>query len=300
MNNFERWVHEKVQSKKFLSSLNIEHTFGTALLLFRSSYRANNVKVLKACKNIFSRLFHINNNSMYMILDMWSEYHDLKMKKCNPELYSYLQTRLFCNKSGRPYHSEGMDEFHEEFNRKGMRFQNNKDEKSFAKSFLIVNEYFEMRDEMFNDLGLNTTRHQNFRKHSLEYNIFDMRVLMRTRQYLSNPESDDSLATLSGEELNEDILNILDISNKVRQENLLQVVNKNSFFERYQNKRIDFLSEDSYELDFETQIRILISTTEDETTMNVLHDYWKDIKKTNDYDAEAFLNSLIENKIMMS
>ena len=300
VNNFLRWVNEKVKSKTFKNSLNIEHIFGTALLLFRSSYRANNVQVLKACKSIFSRLFHINNNSMYMILDMWSEYHDLKMKKSNPELHSYLQTRLFCNKSGRPYHSEGMDEFHEEFNRKGMRFQNNKDEKSFANSFLIVNEYFEMRDEMFNDLGFKTTSHQNFRKHNLEYNILDMRVLMRTREYLSSPENEDTLATLSGEELNEDILNILEISTKVRQENILQVVNKNSFFERYPNKRIDFLSDDSYELDFETQIKILISTIEDETTMNLVHDYWKNLKKTKDYDEESFLNSLMENKIVIS
>ena len=299
VNNCLRWVKEKVKSKTFQSSFKIEHIFGTALLLFRSAYRANNLRVLRASKNVFSRLFHINNNSMYLILDMWSEYHDLKMQKCNPELHSYLQTRLFCNKSGRPYHSEGMDEYHEEFNRKGMRFQNNKDEQSFAKSFSIVNEYFDMRNDMFDELGLSHEQEQKFRKQNLEYNIFDMRVLMRSRQYLSSPENEDSLETLSGDAMNEDILDIFEISGQVRQENLVQVMNQSSFFGRYSNKRIDFLNTDTFEPDYEDQIRVLISSLEDEDAVKALHCYWTDLQKSEDYDEESFLNSLMENKIQI-
>ena len=122
-----------------------------------------------------------------------------------------LQTpklRMFCNKSGRPYHSEAMDKFHEEFIRKGMRFQNNRDEQEFENSFTIVNDNVAMRDYMFKELGLNNKTNQNFVKHNLEYIIFDMRVLMRSITYLSNPENDDTPRTLSGEELNESILKI--------------------------------------------------------------------------------------------
>ena len=300
VNNFLRWVKEKVKSKTFKSAMNIEHIFGTALLLFRSSYRANNLKVLTACKNIFSRLFHINNNSMYMILDIWSQYYDLKMQKNNPELYNYLQTRLFCNKSGRPYHSEGMDEFHEEFNKKGMQFQQNRDEESFAKSFTIVNDYVELRDGMLNELGLNYNKPQNFRKHNLELNIFDMRVMMRSKQYLSNPENEESPVTLSGEEINENILEILEISGKVRQENLVQVMNKSSFFERYPNKKVDFLTDETFELDYEEQIRVLISSIENDDEMSAIYSYWQDLKKSNEYDEESFLNNLLQNKILIS
>ena len=110
-----------------------------------------------------------------------------------------LQTpklRMFCNKSGRPYHSEAMDKFHEEFIRKGMRFQNNRDEQEFENSFTIVNDNVAMRDYMFKELGLNNKTNQNFVKHNLEYIIFDMRVLMRSITYLSNPENDDTPRTL--------------------------------------------------------------------------------------------------------
>ncbi len=300
VSNFLRWVKEKVKSKTFLSAMNIEHIFGTSLLLFRSSYRANNLKVLRACKSIFSRLFHINNNTMYMVLDMWSQYHDLKMQKNNPEMYNYLQTRLFCNKSGRPYHSEGMDEFHEEFNRKGMRFQQNRDEESFAKSFIILNDYAEMRDAMFGELGINKNTHQHFRKQNLEPNIHDMRVMMRSKQYLSNPENEESLVTLSGEALNEDILEILEISGKVRQENIVQVMNKSSFFERYQNKQVDFLKDGTFELDYDEQIKVLIGSNENDDERNALYSYWQDIKKSTDYDEESFLNNLLENKIFIT
>ena len=214
-----------------------------------------------------------------------------------------LQTpklRMFCNKSGRPYHSEAMDEFHEEFNRKGMRFQNNRDEQEFANSFSIVNDYVEMRDDMFKELGLNNKTNQNFVKHNLEYIIFDMRVLMRSKTYLSNPENDDTPRTLSGEELNESILEILEISGRVRQENILQVINENSFFERYQNKRVDFTSHENFELHCDKQIRILISSIENEDEMKDLYEYWQHLKSSENYDEETFLNSLLENKIKLS
>ena len=59
---------------------------------------------------------------------------------------------------------------------------------------------------------------------------------MRSKTYLSNPENDDTPRTLSGEELNESILEILEISGRVRQENILQVINKSSFLKDIKTK----------------------------------------------------------------
>ena len=99
--------------------------------------------------------------------------------------------------------------------------------------------------------------------------------------------------------MNEDILDIFEISGQVRQENLVQVMNQSSFFGRYSNKRIDFLNTDTFEPNYEDQIRVLISSLEDEDAMKALHCYWTDLQKSEDYDEESFLNSLMENKIQI-
>ena len=247
--NFQRWIKENVKSKTYLSVLNIERIFGTCVLLFRSSYRANNLRVLTAAKNIFSSLFHINNNSMYLILDMWSQYFSKKMEKSRPELQNYLETRLFCNSSGKPFRAEPYDEKHEEYNRKGMRFQNNKTEKEFANSFTIVNTYVEMRETVLNDLGLDTKSDQSYRSQNFEPNIHDMRLMMRARKYLSEPTENDNLVSLSGEELDENILNIFDISRKVRQDNILKVMNRSDFFGSYTSNKIDFFDKGNLEIE---------------------------------------------------
>ena len=111
---------------KYLSVFNIEKYLGTPMILFRCAYRANNLQLVKACRNTFTKLFHINQNPNYLKLEMYTQYLELKMQKNNPELADYLRTRLFCNKTRKPYKSEPYDELHEEFNRRGMRFQNNK------------------------------------------------------------------------------------------------------------------------------------------------------------------------------
>ena len=115
--NFLRWVKDEVKSQTYLSILQIERYFGTSLLLYISSYKANNYKMMKIAKQCFSSLFHINNNPNYKLLDVWSDYLDRKMEKENPTLHSYIEKRKFSNKTGEPYRSSPLDEIHEMYNR---------------------------------------------------------------------------------------------------------------------------------------------------------------------------------------
>ena len=71
-------------------------------------------------------------------MDIWTDYQDEKMEKTQPELYQYLSTRKFTNKTGNPYGFEPHDERHEEFNKLGLNFQNNRTTEAFATSFAVV------------------------------------------------------------------------------------------------------------------------------------------------------------------
>ena len=56
------------------------------------------------------------------------------------EMYEYLKMRRFTNNTGRLYRYEPHDERHEEFNKRGLNFQNNKASEAFATSFAVVEQ----------------------------------------------------------------------------------------------------------------------------------------------------------------
>ena len=124
--NFFRWKTEKVRSDTYKTIFELERFYGTSLILFLSSYKANNHKMMRIAKQCFSSLFHVNNNHFYSLLDIWYDYMDKKMHKENPVLHRFLEERKFSNKTGEPYRSSPLDEVHEMYNREGMRFQKNK------------------------------------------------------------------------------------------------------------------------------------------------------------------------------
>lgn len=202
---------------------------------------------------------------------MYTQYLELKMQKNNPELADYLRTRLFCNKTRKPYKSEPYDELHEEFNRRGMRFQNNKTEEEFANSFTIVNEYHEMRNSLMAEFGLSNNTDQKFRSEDLQLNVLDMRLKMRSELYLSRPEREDDVRTLSGEHLDESILDITNIASSARQKSLINVMNKSDFFGKNVATKIDFFSTDRVASDIEEQIKILISCIEDRDELHTMY-----------------------------
>ena len=56
----------------------------------------------------------------------------------------------------------------------------------------------------------------------------------------------------------------------------------------------------NFEVHCDEQIRILISIIENEYEMKDLYEYWQHLISSKDYDEEAFLNILLENKIKLS
>ena len=125
---------------------------------------------------------------------MWSQYYDMKMSQNNPELSKYLSTRRSSQTRVENHIllSQQMSYIHVEYNRRGMRFQNNTNETTFSNSFTIVNDYFEMRESHMSELGLKTEQDQKYRTHNLELNVTDMRIHMRRENYLNNPSVENA------------------------------------------------------------------------------------------------------------
>ena len=106
--NFQRWIKETVHSENFLSTLQIEQIYGTGVLLFVSSCRANNYPMMQIAKFAVAPLFHIMNHPNYSRLELWSEYIDWKMTTKRPELATYINERRFANKTLKKYHAKAL------------------------------------------------------------------------------------------------------------------------------------------------------------------------------------------------
>ena len=296
---FIKWKDEKVHSPTFLSAYNIERNFGTSLLLFQSSYRANNLKLLKVAQRQFSSLFHINNNSMYLKLDMFTQYLELKMQKENPNLANYLKDKMFCNTSGKKYCAEPYDEKHEEYNRQGMRFQANRDENEMENSFTCVQAFGEMKESVYKDLGLKNKYENRWKKPNYEPNILDMRMHMRSQEYLSDINS-ESLVSLEGEPLDKTILDIKTTAQKVRKQNVLQAMNESSFFGTFQCRKLDFTKNDKVDIDISEQARILIAAVEDDASRMDIFKFWENQRKNEDFNEHEFVDNLISGRFNLN
>ena len=153
---FLKWKERHVKSETWLSVYMIEKVYGTALLLYISGMRANNLKVLTSAKKVFSPLFAVNSNPNYHIIDITTDYQDLVMQKTRPELHDYLSTRKFNHPKNKPYHFSPIDERHEEFNQRGIRMFNVKSVEDLLRNFEIVGPYYNMRKTVMDEHNIKT------------------------------------------------------------------------------------------------------------------------------------------------
>lgn len=293
---FYVWLKDEVKNKTYLSVYNIEKNFGTSLLLYISAMRSNNYPLLRIAKRMFSSLLHINNHPNYAQIDVWTDYLDEKMEKDNPELYQYLKTRRFTNKTGQPYRFEPHDERHEEFNKRGLNFQNNRTTEAFATSFAVVESYNKLATSVFNDYGVKKESKNSHRINDYEDNISNMRLRMRSDEYLTSPMNVSDAKALDGSELCDDVLKIKEISDKVKKENILKIIKNNDFFVSLNSKKISVLDQEkNIDVDFEEQVRIMISTEENPEKRANLYNFWTKACKRKNFSHEKFLNDLLIN-----
>ena len=110
-----------------------------------------------------------------------------------------------------------------------------------------------------------------------EENIEKMRVAMRRVAYLSKPERNTGLFSIDGKELNPQLENIESIALGQRQENILNVIRHNDFnFGYNSNAKFEVLKnncKDSLEINFETQLNILIASEDNLEVRDNLIDY---------------------------
>ena len=295
---FLSWTENTSLSENYKLILNIERVFGTSLILFLSSMRANNSQTLEASKKQFSSLFHVMNNRNYAVMDVQCEYLEKLMKQCAPQLSEYMATRKCNNLSKRPYSFEPLDERHEEFNKAGLNLQTIREAKHFLQSFSILDHFNNLKKACEEDLGLSENNDKCRKPPNYEEQILLMRTKMRSEDYLNKPTVPKNLVNLDGHPLNERLTEIVSIARKFRDNNVMKAIRHNSF-SNFENLNLNVLQggDQDYEVDYEEQIQILLASETNIERKALLYEYWHENRNENDFDKGQFVKDILDNKI---
>ena len=140
--------------------------------------------------------------------------------------------------------------------------------------FSVADSYFEMRDNLFQEYDIKKAEGEH-RVPDYSYNVERMQVCMRKKGYLCYPELEDDLTSLSGELLDETLLNLKTFSRERRQENVLKVMQTNDFITSLNSRRINIIKDETTipENDYEEQAKIMISSETNPEVQASLYEY---------------------------
>ena len=297
VNSLLLWKKIFVNSEIYKTVFEIEKYYGTGFILFHAALRANNFKLVKIAKKIFSPIFHINRHPNYSIMDIHTDYVEESLSVKVPELEEYLNDKRCSNYTRLPYASEPHDERHEEYNKRGLNMQNVRTVADFKQSFKLVDHFSEMKDSCFDDYGIKKHGGNSLTNPDYEENVCKMRITMRHNSYLSKPEKSEGLFSLSNEELNPELLNLVEIAKMQKQEDILNVIRHNDFGRGYKTQsNISILkneAKDKLGIDFESQLRILIASEEDAELRENLRDYCATSRNHPNYNEEKLVDDIL-------
>ena len=281
--NFEQWMKDIVKSETFMNIYQLEKIYGTALILYYSSMRANNIEMLSVAKRAISPLFHINGNINYQVIDVQTDYMTKKMQIEAPNLYNYLKDRLFTNKTGKLYSSEPHDERHEEYNKRGLSFQDMRNTEHFKTSFLVCDSFAKLQKSVLEDYSLKTSSDNNRKPTNLDGNVRLMRENMRSKNFLSKPEKKMKPTSLDDTIIDKKILDVVEIAKKVRRNNIMQVIRTNDLYTTFSREKFDIFTKEKSSVSLDDEIQILISCESDVNSQLALYSYWQEAKKKKNF-----------------
>ena len=114
---FEEFIDKEVKDPNYKLAVKIEQIYGTCLCIMDAAIHANNPKLIKAAKNVFSGLFHIRGNNNYSIIELFDTYLMDSCRKKASDLFSNLESNEGTNLTNEPFCAQANDARHEILNK---------------------------------------------------------------------------------------------------------------------------------------------------------------------------------------
>ena len=117
---------------------------------------------------------------------------------------------------------------------------------------------------------------------------------MRQEKYL-DPFKGKKLSSLDGRKMKKDFLNLIEIAQEHKKNNILKVIKHNDFQITMKDSRFDPFEGKTPEIDLSEQIRILISSEEDPNKRWILYESWQKERKKKIFNEAVFLDEILSD-----
>ena len=87
-----------------------------------------------------------------------------------------------------------------------------------------------------------------------------------------------------------------DLAKETKKENVFSIIKSNDFFCGFKKKNFEIFGKNKIDVDYNEQIKIFIGSLEDNEQKLSLYEYWLKVKDQSDFNAEKFVENLIERK----
>ena len=116
-------------------------------------------------------------------------------------------------------------------------------------------------------------------------------------EIFGKPTVSAGMVSMENKELNPKLLNLVNIAKSKRQEDVLNVIRHNHFHAGYDtNSKFCVLNDevkDKLEMNFETQMKILVKSEEDVEVRENLKEYCKHARNHPDFDEEKLVDDIL-------
>ena len=178
-----------------------------AVFMYRTGLRTGIIKLAMAGRAKFSKVWCARAHSLYRELDA----HDMILRERMPPcVQTLVDESMSLNLSGKPYTGEGPDFRLEEINKRVQQFMPLiPTDDAWKRVCANYDSLLEIRENMFSDKGRPGSEDTSFKAHYNPTGEFALRTEFRKKEYLSNPCNQKMHVSLSGEELNPDLVSLL-------------------------------------------------------------------------------------------
>ena len=269
---FQKFV-ENSKNANYKLAVQIESIFGTAIWMHHAGVRANYPKITTAASNVFSNLFHVNNNPNYSKITIYDK-HLTTTSKNVPEVFENLIKNEGINITNLPFAAQPHDAHNEEFNKKGQNIFKGEEVEDFSLAFAIVDDLYAMRSQMFAYANVQD-RMDNPQAKVPNYEplIKLIRTGIRKSEYFLYPMEDKKeLTSMTGSALNPKLSSIFRSAVSARNSDIRNVIRYNDLSKSFSNKnRISILkseincekSPETFVKELKTEIKIMIEIIDD-------------------------------------
>ncbi len=213
--HFTKFLMTKVKDKTYLFISDIMFELVDSLCMYRCGLRCGDKQMMDAARGKFSKLWSGRSHPMYRELEMSDLLQEIRMP---PELCDFIAASASLNTTGRPYSGQSPDFRCEESNKDVQNIlPNTPSGKDWNTACGSRDKIMNVRENLFKSYDKQDPKiGSKSPQANIDEEVNEFRALLREKEYLLHPLEENDLKSITGDLLDEGLLQFCSKSRELR------------------------------------------------------------------------------------